>query len=152
MYGIDQIYALRGKTREILYFFGKIPGYNFRLIPSRKIPSRISRDWKFLILLEPGHDWRSWKFFPGGVIFQKTTRKFTRSLQNSRQNMCRDVKIDNKMWKKQVFFIGFIPFQTIFAILLHISIYWTQKLWSRNFFDKFRVCIEEIQARFEAGV
>ena len=38
MYEIDQIYALRGKSREIPYFFGKIPGFNFRLIPSQKIP------------------------------------------------------------------------------------------------------------------
>ena len=43
MYGIDQIFALKGKSREIPYFFGEIPGYNFRLIPSRKIPG--SRDF-----------------------------------------------------------------------------------------------------------
>ena len=41
MYEIGQIYVLRGKSQEILYFFGKIPGYNFRLIPSRKIPGSL---------------------------------------------------------------------------------------------------------------
>ena len=37
MYEIDQIYVLRGKSRDIPYFFGEIPGLNFRLIPSQKI-------------------------------------------------------------------------------------------------------------------
>ena len=43
MYEIDQIYALRGKSREIPYFFGEIPGEDFRLILPRKIPG--SRDF-----------------------------------------------------------------------------------------------------------
>ena len=62
MYEIDQMYALRGKSREIPYFFGKNPGIKFQANPIPKdpgimgfckIPSQKSRDWKFLILLEP---------------------------------------------------------------------------------------------------
>ena len=38
MYDNDQIYELRGKSREISYFLVKSWDKNFRLIPSQKIP------------------------------------------------------------------------------------------------------------------
>ena len=78
-------------------------------------------------------------FFLGGAIFffRKPRKKFIHSLRNSRQNMCRNVEID---------------FCRVLANVAKYTftgvIFWPQKLWWRNIFNKFYVCTQLTKSGF----